>query len=59
MVSPTEVIVVDFKFGRPNPDEYEPQVQNYMNLLCQMYPDRKITGYLWYVYQNNIEPVTI
>lgn len=59
MISPTEVIVVDFKFGRPNPDKYEPQVQNYMELLSQMYPDRTINGYLWYVYRNTIEPVTI
>lgn len=57
MVAEDEVIVVDFKFGRPNPDKYEPQVQNYMSLLSQMYPGRKISGYLWYVYRNTIEPV--
>lgn len=57
MVSDDEVIVVDFKFGRHNPEKYEPQVQNYMNLLSQMYGDKKITGYLWYVYRNKIEEV--
>lgn len=59
MVSPTEVIVVDFKFGHPNPDDYIPQVQNYMNLLRQMYPDHTISGYLWYVYRNRIEKIVL
>lgn len=59
MVGPDEVIVVDFKFGRPNPEKYHPQVQNYMSLLSQMYPDRKISGYLWYVYRNRIEEVSL
>lgn len=57
MFNDTEVIVVDFKFGRPKPEEYVPQVQGYMELLRQMHPDKHITGYLWYVYQNKIESV--
>ena len=57
MLSQDEVIVVDFKFGRPKPETYIPQVQGYMNLLSQMHPDKHIKGYLWYVYQNKIEAV--
>lgn len=57
MKSDEEVCVVDFKFGRPKPDEYTTQVQGYMNLLSAMYPESRVRGYLWYVYQNKIEEV--
>ena len=50
-----EMVVVDFKFGRPNSD-YHTQVREYMELLKQMGHTR-ISGYLWYVYQNKIEKV--
>ena len=50
-----EMVVVDFKFGRPNND-YHDQVREYMNLLKQM-GHTHISGYLWYVYQNKIEKV--
>ena len=57
MTNGKEMIVVDFKFGRPR-EEYKTQVQEYMHLLGEMgYPNVK--GYLWYVYTNNIEEVHI
>ena len=46
-------IVVDFKFGSPKP-EHESQVREYMSLLCEMHPDQPVTGYLWYIYSNQI-----
>ena len=46
-------IVVDFKFGFPKP-EHESQVREYMSLLCEMHPDQPVTGYLWYIYSNQI-----
>lgn len=57
MVSEDEITVVDFKFGKPKPEEYNAQVKGYMDLLHDMYPDRKVRGYLWYVYRNTIEEV--
>jgi len=55
MTDGKEMIVIDFKFGRPR-DEYKEQVGEYMNLLTAMgYPNVK--GYLWYVYSNKIEEV--
>ena len=55
MTDGNEMIVVDFKFGRPN-TEYHDQVREYMHLLADMgYPN--IKGYLWYVYSNKIEEV--
>lgn len=54
-----EVCIVDFKFGKPRPEEYAEQVRGYMNLLNTMYQGKKITGYIWYVYQNKVEEVAV
>ena len=57
MTDGRETHVVDFKFGRPHP-EYQEQVHEYVQLLRQMgLPDVK--GWLWYVYSNIIEEVTL
>lgn len=55
MTDGNEWIVVDFKFGRLNP-EYHQQVRGYMELLASM-GHKNIRGYLWYVYSNKIEEV--
>lgn len=52
-----QVIVVDYKFGTAKTD-YKTQVRTYMRLLQNIYPDAEIRGYLWYIYNNNVEPVT-
>ncbi|WP_455051321.1 UvrD-helicase domain-containing protein [Leyella stercorea] len=50
-----EVQIVDFKFGKPQP-EHTDQVQRYISLTHDMgYTDVK--GYLWYVYSDNIVEV--
>ena len=55
MTDGKQIIVVDFKFGRPNED-YREQVDTYKSLLYRMgYKD--VRGYLWYVYNNQIEEV--
>lgn len=55
MMRDGEVIVVDFKFGRPKP-EYNNQVCEYVALLKGM-GYNKVKGYLWYVYSNEIDAV--
>ena len=55
MTDGNEWIVVDFKFGHPDP-EYHAQVRRYMDLLASM-GHQNIKGYLWYVYSNKIEEV--
>ena len=55
MTDGNEWIVVDFKFGHPDP-EYHQQVRRYMDLLASM-GHQNIKGYLWYVYSNKIEEV--
>ena len=55
MTDGNEWIVVDFKFGTPQP-EYHDQVREYMQLLSTM-GHQNVTGYLWYIYSNQIEEV--
>ena len=54
MMSEERIIVVDFKFGKPNEDYHE-QVREYMRILQSMYPTKQVEGWLWYVYSNKIE----
>lgn len=57
MMRDGEIIVIDFKFGKPN-KKYNKQVQGYMQLLIRMgYEAEKIKGYLWYVEEEQIEQV--
>ena len=54
MTDGKEIIVVDFKFGKPR-EEYHEQVQRYMSLLIRMGYE-KVSGYIWYVARNEIVP---
>ena len=57
MMQNGEIVVVDFKFGKPN-KKYNKQVRGYMQLLARMgYPQESIKGYLWYVEEEIIEKV--
>ncbi len=56
MVTEDEIVVTDFKFGRPRP-EYHDQVREYMELLHRMQPAKHIRGFLWYVYINKVEEI--
>ena len=49
------IIVVDFKFARPN-HLHEEQVSNYMERLQEM-GYRHVEGYVWYAYANRVIPV--
>ena len=55
MMKDNEVIVVDFKFGKPYP-EYEHQVREYMTLIKNM-GYTQVSGYLWYVFNNELEEI--
>lgn len=59
MIRSNQVIVVDFKFGKPR-QSYQKQVNGYMQLLVRMgHKKEHIRGYLWYVDENRIEEVRI
>ena len=57
MMKHGEVVVVDFKFGNKKA-AYNEQIREYMNLLSDM-GYKKIKGYLWYVFANELEEVAI
>ena len=57
MMRDKEIVVVDFKFGKPRKN-YAKQVQEYMSLIRQMgYQEYHIQGFLWYVDEERIEVV--
>lgn len=55
MMKEGKVVIVDFKFGNPR-REYTYQVKEYMDLLAHM-GYTHIQGYLWYVFNNEIEEI--
>lgn len=55
MMKDGQVVVVDFKFGKENP-KYNKQVKGYVQLLAKM-GYKNITGYLWYVDEEQIVKV--
>ena len=60
-----QIVVVDFKFTtfesvKENKSQwrsYQRQVYDYMRLMKQMFPDKAITGYLWFLDDNQIQNV--
>lgn len=52
MMQDDKVVVVDFKFGKQH-KKYNEQVRSYVQLLARM-GYRNITGYLWYVNEEEI-----
>ena len=56
MMKDKQVVVVDFKFGKRNP-AYNKQVSDYMQILSRM-GYTAIRGFLWYVYENELEEIT-
>lgn len=57
MMKDNDIVVVDFKFGKPN-KRYNRQVHDYMRLLARMgYDASHISGYLWYVDMQQVEKV--
>lgn len=55
MTDGNEVVVVDFKFGTPQPSHID-QVRRYMTLLKEM-GHTQVKGFLWYVYSNIITEI--
>ena len=49
---------IDFKCGKPWPEHVQ-QVCAYMELMCRMYPNMKIKGYIWYIYSGRIKTVNL
>lgn len=56
MFSENETIVVDYKTGEKKSESYNRQVQRYAITLKET-GAKKVTGFLWYINQNEIEKV--
>ena len=55
MLKGDKAIVLDYKFGAPNP-KYHRQVQEYMEVM-RLLGYREVEGYLWYAQQAELERV--
>ena len=55
MLKDEKAIVLDYKFGAPNP-KYHRQVQEYMEVM-RLLGYREVEGYLWYAQQAELERV--
>jgi ATP-dependent helicase/nuclease subunit A len=56
MISEDEAIVVDYKTGDKKSDNYNRQVKRYATTLKET-GAKKVTGFLWYINQNEVEKV--
>lgn len=51
-----DIMVVDYKFGEEHKG-HKRQVSNYMTLLKKMYPQARVSGFVWYVRNKRVENV--
>lgn len=52
------ITVIDYKFGNAH-NEYLQQVRGYMNIIHEMYPEREIQGFIWYVTRGKITQISL
>lgn len=55
-IDDTHIEVVDYKFGEHH-DRYFKQVRRYVQHLASIFPETKVSGYLWYPLTSDIVPV--
>ena len=56
VVKDDDIYLVDFKLGGDH-EEYYSQVRGYKELLAQMYPSKRIHGYLWFILKGQVVEV--
>lgn len=51
VIDPGKVAVIDYKTGKERraEREYEAQMKNYMKILREIYPDRRVEGLVAYI----------
>ncbi|MDI6785334.1 MAG: UvrD-helicase domain-containing protein [bacterium] len=57
LIFPEKVLAIEFKTGEPQSAEHQKQVTTYMNFLAEIYPDKKVEGWLVYIDENTFEEV--
>jgi hypothetical protein len=56
IVDPAEVVVVDFKTGGDK-DNYTDQIRQYMKILKEIYPEKKVCGVLAFIDRNYVRQI--
>ena len=59
IVKANELIIIDYKTGEEESDEHMAQVSEYLNILNNIYPDKKKRGFLLYIESGKIKEVNI
>ncbi len=54
-----EVLVVDYKTGEEKLDEHFVQVKDYVEIVKEIYPQKRVKGILLYVDKNEVEEVEV
>ncbi|MBI4777696.1 UvrD-helicase domain-containing protein [Candidatus Desantisbacteria bacterium] len=49
LVSPDKVVILEFKTGEVYDESHQQQVREYLSLAADIYPDKRLEGYLVYV----------
>jgi len=57
IVREKEIVIVDYKSARATDDAYRKQIREYAQILAQIYPQRRISGYLVYLDEMSVEQV--
>ena len=57
MIKGERAVVVDYKFGERQSNNYKRQVASYMSLLSSMGRYSQIEGYVWYIMRGEVEEV--
>lgn len=58
VVTETEAVIVDYKSARIDNDHYQRQVKDYMAVVSEMYPGKKVKGYLLYLDSLELKEIT-
>jgi hypothetical protein len=56
IIDRNHVTVIDFKMGVPRA-HYEMQVKRYMDIMTQLYPDKKVKGFLAFIDSQSIQEI--
>ena len=59
IVGKSEVQIVDFKSSADSQESHEAQLKNYAAIVQQLYPDKKVRGFLIYFDSFEIEEVNV
>ena len=57
VVSNTEVQILDYKSSKEGEDEHRAQVQEYVQIVQAIYPQKKVNGFLYYMDSQTLEVV--